>query len=415
MADFMITTYGGGEAIYQAFNAIAALTDLTGKGFGVAVMRVMGVLGLVYALSIVYFRGSLAVAGQWFGWYLLCSMLLFAPGPSLWIKDMVSFSEAPKKVDGVPLVLGYVAGGLSEFMSGAAKSIENAMRPGGPDNQYLPYHRTGYLFASRMMARARNFKIVTPEFSDNMDSFVQQCVTFQAMIGQQYTKKTLQESENVWALVRDNAHKLFGFQYVSIGFTGFVTCEEGARRLDGLWNDEYQKAATYYGRHFFSNTQGDVARTQFMKYLPGSYTALKGVAIHESRILQQEMMSNALEEAPRKKAAQLTGRDYALAKATLGQQNFLSTTGEMAGNLLPYLMTVFQCIIYGSFIIIFIIAPLPGGWMKVLSYSKEILLDIFLAHFVYHHQYGHDHLGQLQYRCCYGRVTFDLGQQWVFK
>lgn len=101
-----------------------------------------------------------------------------------------------------------------------------------------------------------------------------------------------------------------------------------------------------------------------------------GQASEAVDILKQQMMIYMLREAPAKKASQL-GNSYAVAKATLQQRNSYQIAGLMAEESLVVMRAVFEALIYGSFIFVYILLFLPAGY-KTLGYYFQAICWIQL-------------------------------------
>lgn len=381
----IITTYGGGEALRYIFNGIAMILSLE-HGFANNLLHLSGVIGILWSSSIMYMRSSLQAGMMWFGWFLLATSVLFIPRTSLIIKDEL-LPIKTYKVDNVPMVLAVISSSISQISNAFIKKMEAVFTL--PD--YLPYHKHGTIFASKMLAKAHEFKIVDPTFNSNMERFVNQCIVYDAMIGVKYSWKDLKTTEDMWALVSERPSKILGFTYrdqeANPPINSIVTCSKGVELLKAQWNKQIDLAAQTYGQMFFTSKkytrrQGNGQRTvtpedrlakeTFLMNLPISYTLLTGVAQDATKILQQEMMINVLRSGIRSKAIQY-GQYYGNAKAKLQQKGAMEATGFMAAEFLPMLKTVFECILYASFIFVWIFALLPGGYMLLGMYFRELM------------------------------------------
>jgi len=188
-AENIIITYGGGEALHYIFNGIAMVLSLD-QGFANSLLHLTGVVGVLWSSTLMYLRSSVQVGMMWFGWFLLATTLLFGPRSSLIIKDEIQPIKT-YKVDNVPLALAITSSVISNFSHAFTKKMESVFRL----PEYLPYNQHGSIFASRLLAKAREFKIVDPTFNSNMERFIQQCVVYDAMIGAKYSLKDLRTTD----------------------------------------------------------------------------------------------------------------------------------------------------------------------------------------------------------------------------
>ncbi len=378
-AENIIITYGGGEALHYIFNGIAMVLSLD-QGFANSLLHLTGVVGVLWSSTIMYMRSSIQVGMMWFGWFLLTTTLLFGPRSSLIIKDEIRPIKT-YKVDNVPLALAITSSTISNFSHAFTKKMESVFRL--PD--YLPYNQHGSIFASRLLAKAREFKIVDPTFNSNMERFIQQCVVYDAMIGTKYSLKDLKTTDDIWGLVSYKPSKILGFLYkdqnANPRINEIVTCAKGVQLLQAEWTKQVDLAALKYGQLFFANKKGSIqtgspeailAKNTFLSSLPQSYKLLTSISQNSTKLLQQEMMLGALQSAGHSKMAEY-GQAYANAKANLQQRSAMEAAGIMAADFLPMLKTVFECILYASFIFVWILAPLPGGYVLVGMYFRELM------------------------------------------
>ena len=124
------------------------------------------------------------------------------------------------------------------------------------------------------------------------------------------------------------------------------------------------------------NYQALSAKHAFLTKLPQSYQMFAGEAKSAVDLLKQQMMIHMLREAPAKKASQL-GNSYAIAKATLQQRNSYQIAGLMAEESLVVMRAVFEALIYGSFVFVYILLFLPAGY-KILGYYFQAICWIQL-------------------------------------
>ncbi len=366
-----ITTYGGGEIFYYVFQGIA--TILGGGGLINGVIRLTAIVGIIWALLLMNAQNSLDIGVRWFLWFLVVTNVFFLPKTTVWIKDPLVYKSY--KVDNVPLALGVFASAISSIGHNITEKMEEVFTlPDTHEADYMQYHKTGTVFASRLMSQANQFKILDPDFNANMEKFVNQCVVYDAMIGHKYTIKDLQESTDIWALVRGKSSGVLGFLYKESGNDGeIVTCREGANRLEKLWRFQIDLAAQHYGARFSRNGSAS-AKRDFLTYLPQSYNLLTKMALSAQKILQQEMMINAITDSSNNKVSELGGStNYASTKALLQQRSTYQISGEMARQILPIMKNVFEALAYVAFIFIFILALLPNGHRILGSYISLLM------------------------------------------
>ena len=254
---------------------------------------------------------------------------------------------------------------------------------------YIPYYETGTVFASKLISKARHFKVTDPTFNGNLERFVNQCVVYGALIGNKYTMKDLLNSDDIWELIRSKASPVMGFSYrtpddqrTSIFGSTIVTCREGAQKLEAEWAKQLDEASMRYGKAFFPNIKGD-AKASFLERLPQSYHLLTNISKDASKLLQQSMMMNAITTAPNKKLSEMgSAMNYATTKTLLQQRSNFAIAGEVARDTLPIIKVVLEALTYASFIFVFFIALLPKGFRVFKTYF-EMLLSLQLWPLLY--------------------------------
>lgn len=360
----VITTYGGGEFFTFVFNGIAALFKTDDTGIIMSLIRVGLMVGSVYVVIIMLFKNQVIEGFKWFLWVIVATNLLFLPKTTIWIHDPLCNTK--NKVDHVPLALGIFASTVSQVGRAITEQFESVFTL--PD--YMKYHETGTVFASSLMSQVGKFRIVDPVFKGNMERFVNQCVVYDAMIGHKYTLNDLQNSSDIWGLVRNNASPVLGFLYKEGNSPGEVnSCKEGAGKLNKLWADQVKRATEIYGARVNNRA---LSLNTFNTELMGSARLLSGslaLANSATDLLKQEMMINAIEESSNNKLSELgSASNYAATKALFQQRSAYAAAGEIAARTLPLFKNVIEALSYALFIFIVILALLPNGYRTILTY-----------------------------------------------
>lgn len=383
--------FGGGEVMYYIAVAITAL--LTDGGFCKSMFRIIGLLGVTWcSIRFVYTR-DLKATFSWFGGFMLLTTFVYSAKMNIKIVDRVSGFE--RVVEGVPWVWGTPAYLLNNFSGLLSRKMDQIFTqvpggPGGPGDvgfraNYIPYYETGTVFASKLISKARHFKITDSTFNGNLERFINQCVVFDALIGHKYSMKDLMDSNDVWALTKTHASPVMGFSYRDPGAgntSKIMTCKEGGDKLQGEWDKHLDAAMNRYGKAFFPN-RGLDARATFMAHLPKSYQLLTKIPITAEKLLQQSMMMHSIQNAPNKKLSELGSPiSYATTKTLLQQRSNFAIVGEVARDTLPIIKVVLEALTYASFIFVFFIALMPKGFRIFKTYF-EMLLSLQLWPLLY--------------------------------
>jgi len=360
----VITTYGGGELFTLVFNGIAALFTTDQTGVVMPLIRVGLTVGSVYVVILMLFKSQLMEGLKWFLWVVVATNLLFLPKTTVWIHDPLCNTKS--KIDHVPFALGAFASIVSQVGKSITEKFESVFSL--PD--YMPYHKTGTVFASALMSQVGQFRIVDPVFKGNMERFVNQCVVYDVMIGHKYTLDDLQKTPDIWTMVMSHASPVLGFLYKEGNNPGAVlTCKEGSGKLNKLWAEQITKATALYGTRVNNRT---LTATAFNSDLLSGAKLLSGslaIASSATDLLKQTLMVNAIEEASNNKLSELgSASNYTATKALLQQRSAYAAAGEIAARTLPLFKNVIEALSYSLFIFIVILALLPNGYRTLLTY-----------------------------------------------
>lgn len=352
---YTIYTYGGGEQLDLAFNAIAALFKDNAYECAFYIAALM--FGFwVLITSVIQSQPLMPI--KWMFWFWIATTIMLAPKVDLMIYDPITKYE--RKVDNVPYVLGAFASIVSGIGRGITDTVETFFKL--PD--YQKYGENGPVFASKILKNMHKYRIRDGTLKENMERFIDQCVVLEALMGAKYTVKELRENTDIWKLVSENANPINGFSYrdKSTKSSDILTCKEGAAKLEKDLATETKSIASYFGQLYNSKDtrKTSAAFTNFFKEkLKDSYNFMSDMAVTAEDILKQEMMINAIEDVQ---------INYAVSKVAVQQRISSFVTGELVSNILVSTKIVLETIAYCGFIFIAIIAMLPGGIATIGKY-----------------------------------------------
>jgi conjugal transfer mating pair stabilization protein TraG len=360
--EIAIVTYGNGDILREIFNAVAAgMGDSTFK----TLIHLSILLGGTWAIAKLIIKRDLMVGVGWIALYFMAFYVLFLPKATVNIIDRVQQGKV-YAVDNVPLGLAWLANITSAIGDGLTQLTEQNFSL--PDD--LRYGETGMVMASNLVTAASTFQVTDPDFDRNLQSFIHQCVFYDLLL-HKYSSQELFTTPNIWQFVTAHASPARAFLYNQT----VVTCQNGAASLNQDWQTAISQAEDRYAARLFpDDTQ---ARTQLLKYLPLSYSFLTNLSEEASDLMQQNMMANSIQSgllswsAKTNAPAALEG--YAFNKAQ--QQNRIAnrTMGDMAAYWLPLLKNVFEGILYGSFLFIFLLLFFPFGLAILRQYAYSLL------------------------------------------
>ncbi len=193
--EYTVYTFGGGEILNGVFNAIAmSLNGHDGSLFE-PLKRLGLILGAFWAALYALYGDQIKVFTHWIMPMTVFMNLLFVPTATVWILDPVHHYH--QKVDNVPYGLAALAGHVSTIGYHITGKIESFFSL--PDD--LRYQKSGFLFASDIIQKAKTFHITNTDLAENMKSFVGQCVLYDAMLGRKYNIDELRNTDDIWGLV----------------------------------------------------------------------------------------------------------------------------------------------------------------------------------------------------------------------
>lgn len=372
MALYEVYTFGGGDALDATFHMV---NSVLGTDTYTTAIKISLGFGFIWVLLNTAFKGKFGGVSQWLIAYMVIFNVLFVPKANIVIVDRIDKGLTTSAISDVPWGLAYFA----HISSKVGDVITRTMELASSLPNDLNYHQNGALFGSTLVERAGQFKIVDPEFSESINSFVKQCVFYDLMNGI-YTMEDLFNAPDVWKFLSEHR----GSPYRAFSLNGqYITCREGVNQLSTLWSTQIDKAATVYGQRFFRRLDGPNAKAQLLATLPTSYQYIAGVSEDAGNLMRQNMMINAFEAAVSSAGAEVDANaaitNYVQTRADTQANSAYKATARQASKFVPLLRVVFECLYYGAFPLLLLAAMLPIG--------ASILRNYFLA-FVWIQSWG---------------------------
>ncbi len=395
---YMLHTIGGGDTLWTTFNAIASLLRPDGGSLMKSMVFMGTMIGVVSSIAYTVFKNELAHLSKWYFSSQVIILGLLTPVSTLHIHDhMTGFNRS---VDNVPFALAFMASQFSSLGSDITHLIETAFQPyphyqGGspvlaPTDAQLRYSQTGFMFASHVMMQMRGVQLTNEDMMDNMQEFVNQCVVYDALIGNKYTIHDLKHSDNLWELVSTNASQLRGFSYRNVrrdemgrflgaDRTEIVTCKVGVERFNDMWSQANQSLVSQFanklrGHLGFANNQYTTLNDNVQMFLPGAMNKLTQMSRDAASRLKQQVMISAILKGNERKTIELGGSpNLDVRRAYLQQQTTYQTIGQSIAQTLPSMKTTIECLAYALFIFVIFLSLLPRGSKIFLFYMKLLL------------------------------------------
>jgi conjugal transfer mating pair stabilization protein TraG len=375
MMAYEIYTFGNGEVLSGVFNSIAmCMNGDTGTLFE-PLKRMALILGTFWAAVSALGGDQARVLTHWIVPMAIFMNVLFVPTTSVWIHDPITHYH--QKVDNVPHGLAAFASYTSKIGYHITEEVEKVFTL--PDD--LRYQKSGSLFASNIMQKAKSFHITNADLEENMRSFVGQCVLYDAMLGRKYTIDDLRNTDDIWGLISENPSPVRSFLWrdpkegdAPRGRPDIISCAEGVAKINHLWALELDRSANLFGKKIFGKNGLVNPKAELLKYLPIAYAQLGNIAKDASEIIKQQMMIYAVVEGVESNSTALgNAPNFAARRAYLQQRTTYETLGAMAGETLPIMKAVLEAIVYSFFLFVIPLSLLPSGYKYLMTWGQSLL------------------------------------------
>lgn len=358
-----VFTVGGGEYLVNTFNAIAAWT---GSGGFKSLIRVVMVMGLIYALLVTAMDLDWRAWFRWFIQSTLIYLVLMVPTVTVKVTDRVNPGLAPATVANVPIGLGVMASFTSQVSDYLTRTAETVfVMPAA-----LNYSNGGFVYGARIWDKVRGFEIRDPVFKANLDGYLKQCAYYDILLGTK-SLKLLSESTDLWADLGAGAATNRGMKYLTDTGAGSVdiegkTCAEAWALIDGQWEAETNAYALPFAHTMYPKLSQAAAGAKLAADVPVISQLLTGTAMGRNQFLKQKSVVDAFE------AAQLDfgnadSDSFALQRADAQARNAMTTTVEQGLIWIPVLNVVLTVVFYALFPIIFPLLLFPKSGIATLK------------------------------------------------
>jgi len=358
-----VYTVGGGDYLVNTFNAIAAWT---GSGGFKSLIRVVMVMGLIYALLITAMDLDWRA---WFRWFIQSTqiyLVLMVPTVTIKVTDRINPGLAPATVANVPIGLGVMASFTSQVSDYFTRTAETVfVMPAA-----LNYSNGGFVYGARMWDKVRGFEIRNPVFKANLDGYLKQCAYYDILLGTK-SLKLLSESTDLWADLGVGAATNRGMKYLTDTGGGTVdiegkTCAEAWGLIDAQWDTEINAYALPFAHSMYPKLTQAAAGAKLAADVPVVSQLLTGSAMTRNQFFKQKSMVDAFE------AAQLDfgnadSDSFALQRADAQTRNAMTTTAEQGLIWIPVLNVVLTVVFYALFPIVFPLLLFPRSGIATLK------------------------------------------------
>lgn len=354
-----VITIGGGEYIVNVLNAVAAWCG--GGGFR-SLLRVVMVIGLIYALLVVAFSMNWKL---WLNWFLGATLMygaLIVPTTTVQVTDRLNPSLAPATVANVPIGLAAVAAVSSQAGDWLTRTAETVfVMPSA-----LRLSSNGMIYGARLYDKTTDFEIRDPRVRSNTEEYFRQCLFYDIMLGHKSFHDLAVSSDLLSDMGPGSQAR--GMKWLDAsGNSTVVTCRAGYQNLRNTdLPAETAARLTEEGKKIFPGLTEAAARAKLEADLPVLTAEFHGSSQSASQVFQQRSLVNAFLEA----RANLGGADgdtFAMLRAEEQARNTYSSIAQQAMTWVPLLNIVLTVVFYAMFPVIFPLFLLPQTGVPALK------------------------------------------------
>lgn len=369
MPTFIVYTYGGGQAVWEALNAVA--TVMGGADY-------LGLIKIFLVLAALWVAAELALHQtmnwHWIFMFMVMFNIFFVPKETVVIVDRFD-PAATRTVANVPFGLAAPAWIFSTVGDGLTRLVDKVFSVPGD----LKYSTNGMVFGSRLMTSIISARFDDPLLNSNLVMYAKQCMFMNIAYGF-YTINQVYHSNNLMNLVLDPVHNSYirGMFYTdNKGRSTYLSCASAAIMLRASITPVVNGMISSMANVVFSHTGQSAAmdRAHLLSAIPAAYGFLAGITSSAQQDVTQAAMANYVENSYGKVAAMMGNPSASIAWSTAvaerQQRNSYRTMATLAEKTLPIMQTLFRVLIYSTFFIVFLALMLP------ITVSGKALITYF--------------------------------------
>lgn len=353
-----VFTVGGGEYLVNIFNAVAAWSG--GGGYR-SLLRVVMVMGLIYALLVVAFTLNFRAWMNWFCQAMAIYLCLMVPTVSIKVTDRINPSLAPAGVDNVPLGLGVLASFTTQAGDWLTRTAETVFVMPGE----LNYTTNGMVYGARLFDATRNFVIRDAEFATNLEEHFKKCLFGDVML---YRKSLthLASAHDLWAVIgpgsQARSQEWLERQGDGTVHNFIIPCQQAYQALDAQWTPMVEANAPLWGKELYPKLSTMLAASKLKHDLPIVNAAFTGARQDFSATMRQNIAINAFMQA-RNGMAGGSGSasidSFAQTRADIQARNTYASIAQQAMAWVPILNIVLTVVFFAMFPVIFPLFLMP--------------------------------------------------------
>ncbi|RME84468.1 MAG: conjugal transfer protein TraG, partial [Zetaproteobacteria bacterium] len=269
---FDVYTYGGGDLLWEVFNAAAAYM---GGGDYLTLIRLFGVLALFWVVVELGVRKTLN--WHWFAMFALLYLVFFVPKTNVRIHDRLH-PASNRVVANVPFGMAAPAWLFSFLGTEITQALEALFSVPGD----LRYDKHGMVFGSRMLAELREARFEDPLLRRNLFEYMRQCVFWNVAYGF-YSYRDLYYSQDLLNLVFSTTRNsgIRGMFYDTGNGRAFKTCAQAAAALrPAIQKEVRDRLIPEWAARLFGHETNDplAQKAMLLSALPAGFAFFTGAA-----------------------------------------------------------------------------------------------------------------------------------------
>lgn len=354
-----VFTFGGGDYIVNVLNAVSAWT---GSGGWRAMIRVVLVIGFIYALLTVAFSLNWKLLFNWFLGATAMFGCLIVPTTTVQVTDRFNPSLAPSTVGDVPVGLALVAHLSSlagDYLTRTAETV--FVMPNS-----LKMTESGIIYGVRLYDRTQNFMIRDPRVRVNLSNYYENCLFYDFMLGRKSVDDVVHSPDMLAAIGPGAVSRAMPYLKLDLS-AEIVTCQEAYNRLSGAdIPGETLEQLQQEANKAFPGLTPALALAQLRADIPETIAFMHdGVAQNAEVVFRQRALTDVFLEA-RANFGDAMGDSFARQRAEAQVKNTYTSIAEQAMTWVPLLHIVLTAVFYAMFPVIFPLFLLPSTGVTAL-------------------------------------------------
>lgn len=353
-----------GDLFFQLFKAVSAFMKSS------SYLRLIG-LSAAFGFFIAIVRSFKSLNPntiiKWFVMYMLVFNVVMIPKTDVLISDISSQKNYP--VANVPTAFAFMAEAFTGLGFGLAQLFDSLFTT--PDS--LQYTKTGFLFGSKLIQEARDFRVVDPVLKADLSMYFNRCVVGNIFLTHVLSPTELKESTNIWESISKSPSKIRRTLLANEeGIREDKSCFDATPILKARLEAEMTKAYTIFGINLFGNPKNSNYKNLFETHLKSAFNYYQAMETTGTNAFLQAMMLNFIKEGVTDYQAHLNSTasimSHEFSKSQVQQRYLWEIGGLKSAWLWPFFHSVVMFLAMALFPLIILLVIAYSGIVAFKSY-----------------------------------------------